>query len=646
MIPVLIFAVIGILGIAGTTYFQAKRIILDDVEKIAESKVSKLVNFSDEKIHEWEEKVKLFALMEEARTLDYSSFEELASQKKELFQDFELAFISDLNGNYHGINGEKGNVKDRDYFSKAMMDRVVVSEPVISKSSGNPVIVVAAPIKENNSIVGLMAATINLSNITDTINSEKLGDNGYAYMIDKNGTIIAHKNKDYILNENFTKSDNQGLVDITKKMIEGEAGKDNYEEGKERKIAVYAPLHSINWSIAMIADYKEITHNVTILRHIVMLIGFVAVILIGGMIFFIVSKSIKPIVEMANITKKVAAGNLKVKVDLKSNDEIGTLAKNFNNMIENMKKLLKNVNEMGISVASTSQQMKASTEEASKVSEQVAQTISEVAKGATEQAQSTAKGSNMVNELIQGIGQVRDGANNSQNLTIKAKETVDEGIKIIEYQKNKMLESKEATINVGNEVLELSNKSGQIGQIVELISNIAEQTNLLALNAAIEAARAGDQGRGFAVVADEVRKLAEESGKASSNISELINEIQVDVDKVVKEMKNTENIVMDQEKAVEQTAEVFNNVLKAVETITKDTKQAAEACEILNKSSLLVGENIENISSITQENAAATEEVAASTEEQTAALQQLAASAEQLADISIELQNSIQKFNI
>lgn len=647
MVPVLVLAIIGISVLAGTAYFQARQVIIKDVEEIAQIKVEKLVNYADDLIHEWKEKVHLLADLDEVKKMDFQRLKNLVSSEEELFIDFSSVILSDLKGDYNGTNGGKGNIKDRDYFEEVMNGKIAISEPVISKSTGLPIIVVAAPIKDNSdNIIGLIGATINLSNITDIVNTEKLGDSGYAYMINDKGVIMAHPDNDFILKENFLEHDSKSLVEITKKMINGEAEVSSYEFDGAKKIAVYAPIESTGWSIAMTTYYSEVTKNIGELRNSIMIIGLITVVLIGLIIFLIVSKSIKPIIKMADITKDVASGNLRVKVDVNSNDEIGLLADNFNNMIDNMGQLLGEVNDMGMTVAATSQQMKASTDEASKVSEQVANTISELAKGATEQAQSTQNGSNMVNELITGIGQIFDSSNSSQERTLKAKETVDKGIEIIEYQKNKMNENKQATVNVGNEVIALSERSQQIGQIVELISSIAEQTNLLALNAAIEAARAGDQGKGFAVVAEEVRKLAEESGKATQSISELINEIQTGVDSVVKEMNKTEVIVNEQENSVKQTANVFDDILKAVEAVTDDISEVTIACEHLDKNSKLVGENINNIAGITQGNAAAAQEVAASTEEQTAALEQLAASAEQLADISSNLQKSIQKFSI
>lgn len=647
MLPVLIIVLVGANIVSAIAYFQAKKVITNDVEQISKNKVDKLVTITDDKIYAWKGIINLLSGIGAVKNLDYQELNKFVSDNKENFKDFQLIIMSGKDGNYMSNQGKSGNISDRDYFPMVMKGETVVAEPVISKSTGVPIIVIAAPIKDDlGQVIGLIGGTIELSYITNIVNAEKLGETGYAYMINKKGTVIAHPNAEFVLMENLLNNKSETLVQITKNMMRGKADVENYMFESTEKIAAYAPMKTTGWSIAMTTEYSEVTKGVLKLRNIIIMLSILTVLLIGVILYYIVSKTIKPILKMADITKEVAGGDLTAKVDVRSNDEIGILAKNFNSMIDNMRELLSEMKRIGLTVVSTSEEVKASTEEASKVSEQVALTISELAKGATEQSQSTVEGSNMVNDLIVEINRILDNINESKNLTFNAKETVDEGVKILEFQKDKMLENKQATINVSNEIILLSDKSGQIGQIVELISSIAEQTNLLALNAAIEAARAGEQGRGFAVVAEEVRKLAEESSRATQNISGLIKEIQTSVNSVVGEVKKAEDIVIEQESAVKQTTGTFNDILKSVEKVTENIIEVANACVSVNGHSKIVNENINNIASITQENAAATEEVAASTEEQTAALEQIAASAEQLFDISNKQQKFIDKFNV
>lgn len=647
MIPVLIVALIGFGILSTTIYQQAKREIVNDLGEISKNKVEKLVAKVDDKIYKWKDTINLLSAVDVVKNIDHNGLKKFISDNEGTFSDFQLIIMSDKNGEYRSSQGKSGNIKERGYFSPVMKGETVVSEPVISKSTGLPIIVIAAPIKNDiGQVVGLIGGTVELSKITDIVNSEEFGETGYAYMIDKEGVFIAHPETDKILTFNTLEDGSDSLKELSEKMLSGQSDQSTYEFEDIKKIAEYAPMKSTGWPIAVTTNYDEIMKGVFRLRNSMVIISLIIVLSIGAILFIIIGKTIKPILNMAKVTKEVAIGDLTVRVDEKNKDEIGILAQNFNSMIDYMRDLIREMKELGLQVAVTSEEMKISTDEASKVSEQVATTISELAKGAIDQAESTKEGSSMVNGLILELGKILDNVNNSQELTVNAKATVDKGVKILEYQEEKMGANKLATINVGNEIVSLAEKSGQIGQIVELISNIAEQTNLLALNAAIEAARAGEQGKGFAVVAEEVRKLAEESGKASQEISGLIKEIQTGVDSAVKEMKNTEKIVLEQENAVKDTISAFNDILDSVERVTINIEAVSKMCKDANDNSQIVSHNINNIATITEESASGTEEVAASTEEQTATLQQIAASAEQLADISNKQQESIEKFKL
>lgn len=647
MLPILILSVLGLSALTVSVYYVASSIIIANNEDMAHSKAENLVMYIDDRVSKWKPEVHMLAESSTAREMNFEGAMEYVSIWKSIFSHFERVFIADSSGNYLDTIGLTGNIANQDYFSEAMGFRTVVSDPFISDSTGEQVVVIAAPVLDyDNNVMGIVGAVAGIKEIVDLVRGEKMGEEGYAFMIDSKGKVIAHSYSSKTALTSMLEEQNHGLGEIGNKMMLGESGKGYYEAEEGDTLAVYKPITSAGWSVAIAAPRSEMSKGVERLRGSSAAIGLTAVGLMLIIINFLIGNTIKPLRRMAEVTEEVAAGNLCTSVEVKSQDEIGLLGGHFNNMVKEMKRLLSEMQDAGSTVASAAQQMLASSEEAGKVSEQMANTVSDLARNAAEQSETAQQGSNMVGEVVSGIGQISERAKNAEQLTSRTKDTVQKGIEAVENQRSKMQESKRAAEEVGNEVFTLADKSKQIGDIVSLIGDIADQTNLLALNAAIEAARAGEQGRGFAVVAEEVRKLAEESAQAAKKIDILISHIQQGIEKAVEGTKKSTKLVGEQENAVRHTENAFDEILKASVNLEESMNEVSHASLQLNSSAVTVGEAINNIAAAIEVNAAGTEEVAASTEEQTAAIQQIASSAENLAGMAQSLQEAIQRFRI
>ena len=234
----------------------------------------------------------------------------------------------------------------------------------------------------------------------------------------------------------------------------------------------------------------------------------------------------------------VAAGDLsETSMGIRSQDEIGRLARSFKQMVGNMRALVKQISSDAEHLAASSEELTASAEQSSQATNQVALSIQEVAGGANEQMNAANEAAAVVTEMSAGIQQIAANASSVSQQSETAAEKAVRGGAAVDKAVSQMSQI-EQTVNTSAQVVaKLGERSKEIGQIVDAISGIAGQTNLLALNAAIEAARAGEQGRGFAVVAEEVRKLAEQSEEAAKKIAGLIGEIQVDTDKAVQAMQ-------------------------------------------------------------------------------------------------------------
>jgi len=379
-----------------------------------------------------------------------------------------------------------------------------------------------------------------------------------------------------------------------------------------------------------------------------LLIILIPILILSVMAIYIIGTLIvKPILTVVKRAESMA--NLDITEDISQNyinrsDEIGTISRAFQSIIDNLRGFIKQVSETSEQVSTASQQLTASSQESSAAIEEIARTVEEMAHGAMEQAKDVEVGALKTNELANSIKKVLDTATELHNISTEVEKLKNTGITIVSDLTKKTEESTAASKTIYDLVVDSSKNAKKISTITSTIESIADQTNLLALNAAIEAARAGEAGRGFAVVADEIRKLAEESNKSLREITEIVTNIQQQSEMAVETMDNVGNIVHSQTNSVEQTKEIFSNLATAIEqTKEKVSEVNIITRDIEEKKDTLVA-IIENLSAIAEQNAASTEEASASTEEQSATMVELASSSEGLAQIAQELQVAISNF--
>ncbi len=355
----------------------------------------------------------------------------------------------------------------------------------------------------------------------------------------------------------------------------------------------------------------------------------------------------RPILEVVNRVEKVAKGDLSGEdIKVKTNDEIGRLVKAFNEMTNSLRGLLRRTTEASDQVASASGKLTVISRQSTVATNQISDTIQEVAKGAEATVNGTKESARAMEEVTIAIQNIAEYSSIVAESSLDAIHQTEVGNTSVQQVTKQMMTISGTVRDATGIIRKLGERSSEIGKILCVITDISDQTNLLALNAAIEAARAGEHGKGFAVVANEVRKLAEESRKSAVEISSVINEIQEDTAMAVTTMNSGTKEVVEGIKIVEETSVAFEKILSSIQNVSTQTQEASATAEEMSASSEQVSASVDEMASIAKETSTSFQSVVQGAEQQLVAMEEIQGSASNLSKLAQGLHEEIRKFKI
>lgn len=519
------------------------------------------------------------------------------------------------------------NVSDRDYFRRAIRGEVAISDALISKTTGKPIIVIAIPYRLDGDIKGVFVGALNLSSFsTKFIDPIKMGKTGYAFMIARSGYLCAHPKDSMIMKERLTD------YDWGKEIAKNKNGVIRYHWKDLERITTYHTEPTTGWIIAVSASVDDIFSEIAVIRNTNLFISLAGLLLVALVVFLIVRNIITSLNHCVLFAENVASGNLEQNLAVGRDDEIGNLSASLNIMVTNLKDMIAmsdNKTKEAEKESARAQVAMQDADEARKeaenakrdgmlqaaaqleeivdgvtyTAEELSRLIQEAAGGSNIQRERAAESATAIEEMNATVLEVARNASEAAEHAASAREQADSGASIVNTAVESISEVKDHSDNLKTSLADLGGQTKNIESVMTVISDIADQTNLLALNAAIEAARAGEAGRGFAVVADEVRKLAEKTMLATKEVDEAIRAIQQASQESIEGMDQASHAVVRSTNYAQQSGDALRSIVETIVANSDQVSSIATASEQQSAASEQISRGSEEVNRIATETA-------------------------------------------
>ena len=636
LLPVML---VGFLAFFGISYKMASNMLIDNADTIGKG-VGKQAALEVQRLFETNV-VHLEILAEDNAILHGSDEEKLAALQAVQSQTEVFSNVAYLDRNGVGIDTESGSVdrSDRGYFKQAVQtQKTAISGPIIA-TSGKAIAVIGVPVKENGSVVGVVAGTVVLSRFDELLAKMSPYRTGQVLVMDESGIVMIHPHDEAQV----------GKLDFSKENSSAKLSKDLERESGEEMTGVLVPIHldGRRWVVMSEASNSEILANAHDLLLVLAGLTLIIVILVSGVIFYISNSFADNIKKAVRVCETINSGDLReMPRTITSQDEMGQLSDGLAQMRHTLNVLIKKIQSNAAELSNSAEGLTEASHQTAEASNHVAASIAEIAEGIERQSTSS---TSVAGAAMSISGHAADMAKQADAVAEVSQHTVErvrEGRSSIDEVVNYMEQIKTGSETVDAAIAALGKGSEEISKSVEVIGSIAEQTNLLALNAAIEAARAGEHGRGFAVVAEEVRKLAEESGEFSKKISEIMTSVQADMERAVEAGKRGNEYVGHGLTSVRTADEVFQSIAAAIQQLGDGIEGITSGIRQMETETQTVRAQIDEIQKISTASADSSQSVSAATEEQSASTQEIAAASRRLSGLAEELAEETKKFKL
>ena len=517
--------------------------------------------------------------------------------------------------------------------------RPYLTDPYLYPVGSTQVLMTTAssPIKANNRFLGMVGVDISMERVGKLVNELRVYSTGGGTVITQTGIIAAHRNSKLISTNIFDSDLVADKAELRAAMSAGRPFKETNVANGRTSLYYYYPIYfqdtQQTWYMGVSAPEEEVYAEVDSIRTVTLVISLIVLALCLLLIVFIARITVAPLSVLADVSKEIAAGNLKVAIrDENFGGEVLDLSRSLKEMIASLLQHISKAEQMSRDAMERTEEAREAMRDAeearraaesarregmltaagrlesvagvvSAASRELSAKIAASEQGSAQQATLVGDTATAMEEMNSTVLGVARNAAIASDLSLETRNKAEEGAVIVQQAVSGIQNVQTVSMALKDDMTDLSEQAKSISNIMSVISDIADQTNLLALNAAIEAARAGEAGRGFAVVADEVRKLAEKTMTSTHDVGASIATIQQSVDKSIQQVDRAVALIGTATEQSNKSGDALQEIVKMVENSADQVRSIATASEQQSATSEEINRSINHVSSIAEQTA-------------------------------------------